>query len=244
MTSAPLAQQRLLIDLARLDADLARLSHERHDLPVLRRIEATVERLRRNRRDAAAAGAALDEARERAARCEQDVAQVTRRAQVLRERLHSGAAPARDLPAIQGEIDQLGRRQGVLEDAQLEALEDLETTQARLDDLAAQEAGIRAEGREMTAERDAAFERLDAERSRVQRSRDDLAARIDADLLAEYERVRAATGGLGAVALYGSRLEGGTVEIGPQELARIAAAPLHAVVHAEDNDVIVVRMEP
>ena len=68
MTSAPLAQQRLLIDLARLDADLARLSHERHDLPVLRRIEATVERLRRNRRDAAAAGAALDEARERAAR--------------------------------------------------------------------------------------------------------------------------------------------------------------------------------
>ena len=91
---------------------------------------------------------------------------------------------------------------------------------------------------------DAAFERLDAERSRVQRSRDDLAARIDADLLAEYERVRAATGGLGAVALYGSRLEGGTVEIGPQELARIAAAPLDAVVHAEDNDVIVVRMEP
>ena len=138
MTSAPLAQQRLLIDLARLDADLARLSHERHDLPVLRRIEATVERLRRNRRDAAAAGAALDEARERAARCEQDVAQVTRRAQVLRERLHSGAAPARDLPAIQGEIDQLGRRQGVLEDAQLEALEALETAQARLDDLAAQ----------------------------------------------------------------------------------------------------------
>ena len=58
---------------------------------------------------AAAAGAALDEARERAARCEQDVAQVTRRAQVLRERLHSGAAPARDLPAIQGEIDQLAR---------------------------------------------------------------------------------------------------------------------------------------
>ena len=240
MTSAPLAQQRLLIDLARLDADLARLSHERHDLPVLRRIEATVERLRRNRRDAAAAGAALDEARERAACCEQDVAQVTRRAQVLRERLHSGAAPARDLPAIQGEIDQLGRRQGVL----VEALEALETAQARLDDLAAQEAGIRAEGREMTAERDAAFERLDAERSRVQRSRDDLAARIDADLLAEYERVRAATGGLGAVALYGSRLEGGTVEIGPQELARIAAAPLDAVVHAEDNDVIVVRMEP
>ena len=232
MTSAPLAQQRLLIDLARLDADLARLSHERHDLPVLRRIEATVERLRRNRRDAAAAGAA------------QDVAQVTRRAQVLRERLHSGAAPARDLPAIQGEIDQLGRRQGVLEDAQLEALEALETAQALLDDLAAQEAGIRAEGREMTAERDAAFERLDAERSRVQRSRDDLAARIDDDLLAEYERVRAATGGLGAVALYGSRLEGGTVEIGPQELARIAAAPLDAVVHAEDNDVIVVRMEP
>ena len=242
MTSAPLAQQRLLIDLARLDADLARLSHERHDLPVLRRIEATVERLRRNRRDAAAAGAALDEARERAARCEQDVAQVTRRAQVLRERLHSGAAPARDLPAIQGEIDQLGRRQSILEDAQIAAMEALEAAQAEVDRLAAQEQEIRASGRELTATRDAEFARLDQEIEQTSARRAELAGTIDAALLAEYNAARAATGGIGAIALYGRRVEG-AVEISPAEHARIAAAPADAVLHAEANDVILVRME-
>ena len=50
MTSAPLSQQRLLIDLQSLDSRLARLRHERKHLPVLSRIKATVERLKANRR--------------------------------------------------------------------------------------------------------------------------------------------------------------------------------------------------
>ena len=45
MTSAPIAQQRLLIDLQDLDSRLARLRHERKHLPVLTRIEAVIERL-------------------------------------------------------------------------------------------------------------------------------------------------------------------------------------------------------
>ena len=55
--------------------------------------------------------------------------------------------------------------------------------------------------------------------------------------------MRARTGGLGAVALYGRRVEGGSLEISPQELARITAAPQDAVLHAEENEVIIVRME-
>gem|GEM_PF-3283820 len=55
MTSAPLSQQRLLIDLQSLDSRLARLRHERKHLPVLSRIKTTVERLKANRRAAALA---------------------------------------------------------------------------------------------------------------------------------------------------------------------------------------------
>ena len=57
------------------------------------------------------------------------------------------------------------------------------------------------------------------------------------------EAVRTSTGGLGAVALRGRTVEGGAVEISPQELARIVAAPKEEVIHAEENDVIVVRMD-
>lgn len=242
MTSAPLRQQRRLIDLQSLDSRLARLTHERAHLPVLSRIEATVGRLRSNRRDAAVVAGALADAKAEAARAEGEVGQVVRRAAILRERLSSGTAAARDLSAIQGEIDQLGRRQSVLEDAQLTAMEAMESAQAEADRLAAEEQEIRAAGRELTATRDAEFVRLDGEIERLRARRAELAGTIDAALLDEYDAARAATGGIGAIALYGRRVEG-AVEISPAEHARIAAAPQDAVIHAEANDVILVRME-
>lgn len=242
MTSAPLRQQRRLIDLQSLDSRLARLTHERTHLPVLSRIEATVGRLRSNRRDAAVVAGALADAKAEAARAEGEVGQVVRRAAILRERLSSGTAAARDLSAIQGEIDQLGRRQSVLEDAQLTAMEAMESAQAETDRLAAEEQEIRAVGRELTATRDAEFVRLDGEIERLRARRAELAGTIDAALLDEYDAARAATGGIGAIALYGRRVEG-AVGISPAEHARIAAAPQDAVIHAEANDVILVRME-
>ena len=62
-------------------------------------------------------------------------------------------------------------------------------------------------------------------------------------LLDEYDAVRAATGGLGAVALHGRRLEGAPIQISPMEYSRIAAAPADEIIHAEENDVIIVRMD-
>ena len=242
MTSAPLRQQRRLIDLQSLDSRLARLTHERTHLPVLSRIEATVGRLRSNRRDAAVVAGALADAKAEAARAEGEVGQVVRRAAILRERLSSGTAAARDLSAIQGEIDQLGRRQSVLEDAQLTAMEAMESAQAETDRLAAEEQEIRAVGRELTATRDAEFVRLDGEIERLRARRAELAGTIDAALLDEYDAARAATGGIGAIALYGRRVVG-AVEISPAEHARSAAAPQDAVIHADANDVILVRME-
>jgi|GEM_PF-197669 len=212
-------------------------------LPVLSRIKDTVERLKANRRAAALADGALAEARKGATRSEDEVDQVTRRAAILRERLSSGTANPRDLTAIQGELDQLGRRRAVLEDAQLAAVEALESAQRKVRDLAAEESEIRSAGRELTAERDAAFARIDAEIDRLDRERAELAGTIDLALLDEYDAVRAATGGLGAVALHGRRLEGSPIQISPMEYSRIAAAPADEIIHAEENDVIIVRMD-
>lgn len=243
MTSAPIAQQRLLIDLQDLDSRLARLRHERKHLPVLSRIESVIERLKTNKRAAIQADASLSEAKARATRSEDEVGQVVRRAEVLRERLHSGNSAARDLSAIQGEIDQLGQRQAALEEAQIVAMEALDSAREEVERLSREESEIRAAGRELTAERDAKFARLDEEIESLENQRADLAGTIEAALLADYEAVRTSTGGLGAVALRGRIIEGGAVEISPQELARIVAAPQDEVIHAEENDVIVVRMD-
>ena len=70
MTSAPIAQQRLLIDLQDIDSRLARLRHERKHLPVLGRIESVIERLKTNKREAIQADVALSEAKTRVTRSE------------------------------------------------------------------------------------------------------------------------------------------------------------------------------
>ena len=137
--------------------------------------------------------------------------------------------------AIQGELDQLGRRRTALEDAQLAAVEALEGAQGRVRDLAAEEGEIRSAGRELTAERDAAFARIDAEIDQLDRERAELAGTIDRALLDEYDAVRAATGGLGAVALHGRRLEGAPIQISPMEYSRIAVAPADEIIHAEEK---------
>lgn len=243
MTSAPISQQRLLIDLQDLDSRLARLRHERKHLPVLNRIESVIERLKANKRAAIQADASLSEAKAQATRSEDEVGQVVRRAEVLRERLHSGHSAARDLSAIQGEIDQLGQRQAALEEAQIVAMEALDSAREEVERLSREESKIRTAGRELTAKRDAEFARLDEEIESLENQRADLAGTIETALLADYEAARTSTGGLGAVALRGRSIEGGTVEISPQELARIVAAPQDEVIHAEENDVIVVRMD-
>lgn len=242
MTSAPIAQQRLL-DLQDIDSRLARLRHERKHLPVLGRIESVIERLKTNKREAIQADVALSEAKTRVTRSEDEVGQVVRRAEVLRERLHSGNSAARDLSAIQGEIDQLGQRQSALEEAQIAAMEALDSAREESERLKQEESDIRVAGRELTAKRDAEFARLDQEIDSLEKQRADLAGTVEAALLSDYEAVRASTGGLGAVALRGRAVEGGAVEISPQELARIVAAPQDQVIHAEENDVIVVRMD-
>ena len=243
MTSAPIAQQRLLIDLQDIDSRLARLRHERKHLPVLGRIESVIERLKTNKRAAIQADAALSEAKTRVTRSEDEVGQVVRRAEVLRERLHSGNSAARDLSAIQGEIDQLGQRQSALEEAQIAAMEALDSAREESERLKQEESDIRVAGRELTAKRDAEFARLDQEIDSLEKQRADLAGTVETALLSDYEAVRASTGGLGAVALRGRTVEGGAVEISPQELARIVATPQDQVIHAEENDVIIVRMD-
>lgn len=242
MTRAPLAQQRKLLDLQAHDNAAARLQHERKTLPALSKIEQTIASLKANKRDAVVAAAALTEAKAEATRREDELSQVERRAAILRERLSSGSASARDLSAIQGEIDQLGRRQGVLEEAQLEAMEALEAAQKAVDDIATGEQEIRARGREYTAQRDADFARIDAELARLVEQRAALVGEIGEELLADYESVKAQTGGVGVAALYGRRVEGASIDISPQEFARIQAADLEEVLHSEDGDIILVRM--
>ena len=120
MKASPQSQLRLL-ELADLDAELARLDHRRQNMPEaaeLARLEARASELK----DALVVTETdLGDLARDQARAERAVDQVRARIDRDRARLDAGqVSAARELATLQSEIESLRRRQGDLEEIVLE----------------------------------------------------------------------------------------------------------------------------
>lgn len=242
MTRAAAQDQRRLLELQKLDTRLARLAHERRTLPVL----AELTRLDIAARDTEAArvraATRIGDLKRDLARVEDDVEQIRQRAARYQARIDGAGASARDVQAMQQEIALLAHRTSALEDQELEQMETVEAAQADLGAIEEQSRATAEEIRARSEERDAEWRRVDADIASVRAQRDELAASLPADLVALYDEVRAQTGGIGAVALYGSRTEGVGIELPLTELDAIRALPPDAVATSEEHGYILVRM--
>lgn len=243
MTTAPVRDQRRLLDLQALDTRAARLAHQRRSLPVLATLAELDGRAEDLRRSQVEARTVASDTRRELAKAEGDVEQVRARAARHQAVLDSGQGLSRELVALQGELAQLGDRQAYLEEIQLEIMERLDAADARVADLDAQERSIAADVEHHTKVRDAEIAALDAEAATVAAERAALAADIDADLLDLYEYARRRSGGLGAVALRGHRTEGAQVDFSLSELAAIDAAGPDEVLVSEDHGYVLVRLD-
>ncbi|PYG01720.1 hypothetical protein SAMN05216184_101183 [Georgenia satyanarayanai] len=244
MTTAPVADQHRLLDIQTLDTRAAKLAHQRRTLRVLETIAELESRLEDLRGAQVEERTVVGDIRREVAKAESDVEQVRQRAARHQARLDSGAVSAKEAQALQAELEQLARRQGDLEEAELEVMERLEEAESRLAELGEQEAAIAADVARHVAARDAEWSTIDGQLESVARERAAAADQTDAGLLALYDRVRERTGGLAAVALYGSRTEGTQLDFSLTELDAIHSAPAEQVVQHEDYGYIIVRMEP
>jgi predicted nucleic acid-binding Zn-ribbon protein len=194
----PSAQLRLL-DLQSVDTALDQLAHKRRTLPEIAEISRLDGLLGTVRDDVALASSAVADLQRELDKAEADIEQVRARRKRDEERLASGAITVpKQLEELQHEIETLTRRQSDLEDAELEVMERMETAQGELD--AHRGAGAEHESARGAAEaaRDAAWAEIDAEIASRTAERATVAAEIPADLLALYEKIRAAEGGVGA----------------------------------------------
>ena len=117
---ADLFDQRRLLDLQAVDTSLTQIDQRRRKLDE----DTTVDdarRLAESLEDKAAAltGDIADLDRD-IRRIEQEVELVSKRAEADRDRMASGAASAKELEGLQSELESLARRQGSLEDDELE----------------------------------------------------------------------------------------------------------------------------
>ncbi len=240
VTAAPQDQWRLL-DVQAHDTRLAQIAHRRRTLPEHAEVEKLTARLQAVGDDLVAARTVVGDIRRELAKAESDVEQVRRRSDRDRARLESGQGSSKDLQALQHEMESLARRQSVLEDAELEVMERLETAEARVGEVSAQQASLESELADVVRRRDAAVATLEDEAAGERTARDNAAAGLASDLLALYERVREHSGGVGAARLYQRRCEGCRLELTPVDLGRLRSAPQDAVLRCEECGRILVR---
>lgn len=239
MKASPQMQARLL-DLVDLDTTVNQLAHRLRTLPEQTDIDRMEARLPALQEAVVRTGTEVSDLQREVARAEAAVQLVRDRAARDRQRLESGTGSAKDLQALQHELESLGRRQGVLEDEELEVMERAESAEAAereargaLDEHSARLAELRAVRDEKAAA-------IEAEKAEVEGGRAALTAELPADLLALYERLRTQLGS-GAAALQQRRCGGCRLDINAVDLGRIRAAAEDEVLRCEECGRILVR---
>ncbi len=240
MKASPQSQLRLL-ELADLDAELARLHHRRHALPEIAELARMEARTGELKDATVVTGTDLSDLEREQGRAERDVEQVRTRIDRDRARLDAGqVSAARELASLQTEIESLRRRQGDLEEVVLDLMERREALASRLDELAAERDHLSAEMTDVAARRDAIFSEIDEQAGKASHQRAEIAAEVPADLLKLYEQIRD-TREVGAAALRAGRCEGCHLTLNTVDLNQIRAAAPDEVLRCEECRRILVR---
>ena len=234
-------EQQKLLDLATEDVALTQLAHRRANLPEVAAVTAAEDAERSFAADVVRAETEARDLQREVARFESDVEVVRARAKRDQQRLDAGGLPAREVTAIQHELDSLARRQSDLEDQELELMERQEVADAAL---AAAQAGLekaKAEVERAVQLRDDALADIADSTARHESARAAVAAEISPPLLALYDRIRTQTGTTGAAMLKARQCQGCRIELYGNELTAVRNADPHEVVRCENCGRILVR---
>lgn len=173
-------------------------------------------------------------------RAEDEVQSVVDRLERDEKRLGSGTGTAKDLTALQHEVESLTKRRSDLEDVELDVMERVEAARSAQAEVRERTDGVRAELTGLEEARDTELADIEERRSQVQAQRDELAATFDAGLLGLYERILARRG-VGAARLFHGKSEGSGMQLSPGDLRDISGAAPDDVVLCPDSGCILVR---
>jgi predicted nucleic acid-binding Zn-ribbon protein len=239
---AEVIQQRSLLELAELDAELSRVEHRAKNLPEQQQLEAAQAEHREANDRLAVVQIALEDLDGQVAKFESEIDAVRQREDRDRSLLAAGTVDAKQLTELQHELQTLERRQASLEDSLLEVMERREELQTRQADELAEIDKLQIKLTEAQQARDDAHSEIDQLRHQSASRRDELVSALDADLVALYERQRS-RGGPGAGLLQGRRCGACRIEIDRGELSRISAAAEDDVLRCPECGAILLRVK-
>ncbi len=242
MPKAPVADQLQLLTVQDLDTKLTQARHRLENLPARQELSRATSEAATLEETRVEAATAVTDLRREVTKAEDDVVTVRARADRDNKRMLSGAGMgSKDLQALQSELEVLAKRQGDLEEIELDAmqrLEDAETEAARVTALIET---VRTKVSEIEARLDDEAATIEAEIVSFSAGRANAVAGLDEGLLALYEKLRIQQGGTGAAALKHGTCQGCNMSLNPADLAHIQAAPADDIVRCEECGRILVR---
>jgi predicted nucleic acid-binding Zn-ribbon protein len=242
VTTAPREDQLRLLDLQEIDTRIHQLQHAKKTHATLARIADLQRQLADLHGSLVDSRTAAEDLRTELRKAEADVAQVVARQARNRDLVESGTLSAKDAQGVAEEVALLTRRRDVLEEAELDVMERLEAHEVALGKVEAANEQLTMARTAAEAERDTAFEEINAEGRALTVRRRDLAAVIDPALIAHYDQLRTRLGGAGAAALRLGRCGGCGIVIPPGDMAAAEAAPPDQIIHCEECGRILVRV--
>jgi uncharacterized protein len=234
------AVQRRLLHLAEVDAELSRLAHRRRTLPEhaeLTEAEGAIRTARDKLVEVETSAGDLDRD---IRRIERDVEGVRARTERDNTMLAGSGVGAKQATELQHELETLARRQGVLEDEQLEIMEQREAVGVDVEHARTEVTTAEQRLVEVTERRDTALKDIDAAEAGRRRDREKVLAEVPADLLTAYERRREQRG-VGAALLVARRCQACRLELDRTAISELRAAPADEVVYCEECGTILVR---
>jgi predicted nucleic acid-binding Zn-ribbon protein len=234
---AEVVQQRSLLELAELDAELSRIDHRAKHLPEQQQVEGAQSNDR-----LAVVQIALEDLDAQVAKFESEIDAVRQREDRDRSMLAAGTVDAKQLTELQHELGTLERRQSSLEDSLLEVMERREELQSQQASELAAIDELQIKLTDAQRARDEMRTEIDQLRHQSISRRDKIVADLDPDFVALYERQRSG-GGPGAGLLQGRRCGACRIEIDRGELARISAAADDEVLRCPECGAILLRVK-
>lgn len=233
-------RQRLLLELAEVDATLARLGHRARNLPEDAEITETTARIEAARSDLVRAEISAEDLDREYRRMDGEITGMRDREQKDSAQMTAGGMAAKALSELQHELSGLGRRRQVLEDDMLELMERQEALGSERDRASATLAHLESELTALRARREQSLATVDDERSVLTERREQILGEVPEELLPIYERQRSA-GKVGAGLLRARRCGACRMELDRGTIATIAAAADDEVLRCEECGAILIR---
>ena len=224
------------------DTRLDQLRHRMDALPERAELRAVEERRSALAAEQAIVQARVDDLAGRQHQLEERIAAAADRRHVIERRMQAGDVPAaRDLQAMDHEVQHLGTRQAELEDEEIALLEEEEPLDAVLEEHRVAAAALDAEQERLRGAVAAVEQELRATIAQEEALRASSAAELPAELSERYEFLRSRKGGVGAARLVGDRCEGCHLSLSSVDVERIRNLPPEQLATCTECDRILVH---